>query len=271
MKREDLYLALTDIDDSLIEEAARDIQRGKRRVRPWMLRLGALAACLCLLVLLPMVRLMTSPKGGSAGAKRHIFHEAVSDSVSSEEAAGGIVSEDAEDEADCPSPTEKETDYGLYNKEVYRPSGKVILHPEPPSVYGSKNESAPSLENEAFSLDSSVWDTCQALLSNEAQDDTTPASFCLRLMITVLRDGTAQDAQSGETLELLSLLRSEGYSVGLTEYDTPQGTQLAAAGYFTPEELSRLKETPPTDQGFGWGLSFGSEDFQREDTLLYLD
>lgn len=270
MKREDLYLALTDIDDSLIEEAARDIQRGKRRVQPWMLRFGALAACFCLLVL-PMVRLMTTPMGGSAGGRRPVFEASVSDSASPEEAAGGIVSEDAEDEADCPSPTEKENDYGLYNGTPYRPSGKVILRPEPPSMYGSKNESALSPEDRAFSLDSSVWDTCQTLLSDEAQDDTTPTAFCLRLMITVLRDGAAQEARSDETLELLSRLRSEGYSVGLTEYDTPQGTQLAAAGYFTPEELSRLREAPTTFQDFDWSLSFGSEDFQREDTLLYLD
>lgn len=50
MKREELYLALSDIEEEYIEEAAADMQRGRKRVQPWMLRLAAAAACFSLLL-----------------------------------------------------------------------------------------------------------------------------------------------------------------------------------------------------------------------------
>lgn len=68
MKRDELYLALTGIDEKYIEEAARDIQRGRKRIQPYLLRFAALAACAALVVTLPFLWMTMAPKGGSSAA-----------------------------------------------------------------------------------------------------------------------------------------------------------------------------------------------------------
>lgn len=69
MKRDELYLALTEIDERFIEETANDIQRGKRRIQPAFLRLAALAACMVLVFSLPFLWMSLTPmkKGAVAG------------------------------------------------------------------------------------------------------------------------------------------------------------------------------------------------------------
>lgn len=66
MKRDDLYFALSNIDETYIEEAARDIERGQKRIQPYLLRFAALAACFALVITLPMLWMALSPCGGSA-------------------------------------------------------------------------------------------------------------------------------------------------------------------------------------------------------------
>lgn len=251
MKREDLYSALSGIDDSLIEETAADIQRGTRRVQPFMLRLGSLAACLAVVASLSLFVL---PNFHAEKSTCCAEEAALADADDQEGENYGV--ETAPSENDTVNDTESTQDSSSWDEAsdltLTPPEGFLIIQAPEKAVSTQKNaqKNTAPYENNTFCLDKAV----ETALSDH-EETAKPTVFLLQ--IRGAQDGVWLDNGSDQMRELVRLLRMEGgYCVGYTSV-TAEGESLTLpAGYFTADELEQLQASPVTFENFGYSLVF---------------
>lgn len=216
MNREELYLAIAQVDEKWIDESTADIQRGRRRFRSWQ-RWAAAAACVALVLLsVPgLNRKLSAPAGG-----------AVAESQAVEDAAikGYGAEENSPAEAAEAAVEEETADMALSGA----PEGPRSIISEPPAAPVELDYLPP--ENGSWFCSDGVADAV------EVYADRNPM---YELAVIPYRDG---QRVTGETEQLLTALQEAGLDVFESEESSS-----GIAGYFTAGELEAL--TVPEDMG----------------------
>lgn len=253
MNREDIYNAITQVDERYIDEATADIQKGRRRLGPW-LRWGAIAACLALMLASPLSRQFyqsvqerlgfgASYSGdGAVGASADCENVDTAEGEAAEAAA-------PRDEADSDGAVTED------QVELFVPQGTIIR--DPPERNAIYCYAAPK---------EGTW-FCHAG-AQAALEEHTGEEVYYFLAIDLFQREELVDPEGEAARKELSRLRGEGYLVGLSEVVTEESgeTEVYAAGYFTAEQLEQFDASDE----FGYGFYFRSEEYWDTGDGIYL-
>lgn len=260
MNREDIYNAITNVDERYIDEAAADIQKGRRRFWPW-LRYGVIAACLVLMVASPLGRqayqfaqaqLRTDINGSAGGMASDRMTVNSGDTGDAEPETAVAQEEDTDGAAAKDQPIIAEDQAGT---ELFIPEGTVISEaPETGAIYcyGAPKDG--------------TWFFHEGV--KDAMAEHSGEEVYYFLAIDLFQGEEWLDPEGEAAQRELSRLRGEGYFVGLSEAPAGEEEQMEiyAAGYFTAEELERFAGADE----FGYAFYFRSEEYWNTGEGIYL-